>query len=181
MHEHLRDRILRRLETLSDERAYQVLDYMEFLESRYAQRTAPGENVFRRFADAVENGLRAGKVSATAVAQTMGFMNRAMGVLEGAASAGKSVATDIYNAATKPTPVPPSSPPAHGSSSPASAPGHYAPPSATASSRPVLDRTLPVGPIDPDAKLSVTPAPPPPRPPVASPESNGSRDGAEGA
>ena len=38
MNEHLRDRILRKLETLSDERGYQVLDYVEFLESRYAER-----------------------------------------------------------------------------------------------------------------------------------------------
>ena len=28
MNEHLRDRILRKLETLSDERGYQVLDYV---------------------------------------------------------------------------------------------------------------------------------------------------------
>jgi len=38
MNEHLRDRILRKMETLSDERGYQVLDYVEFLESRYAER-----------------------------------------------------------------------------------------------------------------------------------------------
>ena len=41
MNEHLRDRILRKLETLSDERGYQVLDYAEFLESRYAERESP--------------------------------------------------------------------------------------------------------------------------------------------
>ena len=41
MNEHLRDRILRKLESLSDERGYQVLDYAEFLESRYAERESP--------------------------------------------------------------------------------------------------------------------------------------------
>lgn len=165
MHEHLRERILRRLESLSDERGYQVLDYIEFLESKYAQRTAPGENVFRRFADAVENGLRAGKVSATAVAQTMGFMNRAMGVLEGAASAGRSVATDLYNAATRP-PVP--------------APSATATTPAT-TEHPSIDRNLPVGPIDPDAGTSIATAPPRPTPPVPRPDATGSTNGAEQA
>ena len=46
MNEHLRDRILRKLETLSDERGYQVLDYVEFLESRYAERASPTANTF---------------------------------------------------------------------------------------------------------------------------------------
>ena len=39
--------------------------------------------------------LRAGKVSASAIAETMGLMNKAMGVLSGAAAAGKSVANDF--------------------------------------------------------------------------------------
>src|SRR5262245_41710915 len=38
MNDHLRERIVRKLETLSDERGYQVLDYVEFIESRYAER-----------------------------------------------------------------------------------------------------------------------------------------------
>ena len=41
MNDHLRERILRKLETLSDEPGYQVLDYVEFIESRYAEREAP--------------------------------------------------------------------------------------------------------------------------------------------
>ena len=57
MNEHLRDRILRKLETLSDERGYQVLDYVEFLESRYAERTSPNASVFTRFTEAIEDKL----------------------------------------------------------------------------------------------------------------------------
>lgn len=95
MHESLRDRIIRRLETLPQERQYQVLDYIEFLESRYAQRQAPGPNVFQRFAEGVEDTLRAGNVSATTVAQAMGFLSQAMGVLGGVAAAGKSVAGGV--------------------------------------------------------------------------------------
>src|SRR5262245_23158541 len=37
LNEHLRERLNRKLEALSDERGYQVLDYIEFLESKYAE------------------------------------------------------------------------------------------------------------------------------------------------
>ena len=59
MNEHLRDRILRKLETLTDERGYQVLDYVEFLESRYAERTSPTASTFTKFTEAIEDKLRA--------------------------------------------------------------------------------------------------------------------------
>ena len=103
MNEFLRDRIMRKLESLSDERLYQVLDYVEFLESKYAERQAPSANVFTRFAENVEDRLRAGRVSATTIAETMNLMNRAVGVLGNVAAAGKSVASDLYDAAASVT------------------------------------------------------------------------------
>ncbi len=93
MHPHLRDRILRKLETLGDDRAYQILDYAEFLESKYVAPTAPAPSILERFTDGVEDTLRAGRVSATAVAETMSLLNKAMGVLGGVAEAGKNVAS----------------------------------------------------------------------------------------
>ena len=101
MNQFLRDRILRKLDTISDERAYQVLDYVEFLESKYAERQNPSANVFQRFAETVEDKLRAGRVSAATISETMGLMNRAMGVLSGAAAAGKSVANDFMTATSR--------------------------------------------------------------------------------
>jgi hypothetical protein len=103
MNPYLRDKLLQKLESLSDERGYQVLDYVEFLESKYAERVAAAAvgNPLSRFADAVEEKLRAGKVSASAIAETMGLMNRAVGVLNGAAAAGKSVATDLMSATSR--------------------------------------------------------------------------------
>jgi hypothetical protein len=95
MSELLRERIVRKLDTLGEERLYQVLDYVEFLSSKYAERQTPPPNIFTRFAETVEDGLRAGRVSTTAIAETMNLMNRAMGVLSGVAAAGKSVATDL--------------------------------------------------------------------------------------
>ena len=105
MNEFMRERLLRRLEPLSDERVYQVLDYVEFLESKYAEHRPPSPGVFQRFAEGVEDTLRAGRVSASTVAQTMDLMSKAMGVLSGVAAAGKSVASDVVGAATtKPPP-----------------------------------------------------------------------------
>jgi len=103
MNPYLRDKLIQKLETLSDERGYQVLDYVEFLESRYADRaaTAAAGDPLSRFADAMEEKLRAGKVSASTIAETMGLMNKAMGVLNGAAAAGKSVASDLMNATSR--------------------------------------------------------------------------------
>ena len=132
MNEYLRDRVLRKLETLSDERIYQVLDYVDFLESRYAQRQAPSSNVFTRFTEGVEDTLRAGRISATTVAETMGLLNKAMGVLSGVAAAGKSVASDVVNAASRAAeraaPATPPTPPA--SPSAAHAPSAATPPAA---------------------------------------------------
>jgi hypothetical protein len=99
MNEHLRERINRKLDTLSDERGYQVLDYIEFLESKYAERQNPQGNAFTKFTEAVEDRLRAGKVSASAIAETMGLLNKAANVLNGVAAAGKSVASDMINVA----------------------------------------------------------------------------------
>lgn len=96
MNEHLRDRILRRLDTLSDERGYQILDYVEFLESRYAERQS-ATSAFGRFTEAVEDKLRAGKVSASAIAETMNLMNRAANVLGGALAATQKMANELVN------------------------------------------------------------------------------------
>ena len=101
MNEQLRERVLRKLETLTDERGYQVLDFVDFLESRYATKPESPVSIFTRFAETVEDTLRAGRVSANAVSETMGFMNKAMGVLNGVTAAGKSVVSDVSGTVTK--------------------------------------------------------------------------------
>ena len=136
MNEHLRDRIVRRLDTLSDERGYEILDYVEFLESKYAERpTSSTATAFTRFTEAVEDKLRAGKVSASAIAETVGFMNRAANVLnnaveagKSAVEAGKSAATEFVSAAQRTSSqftARPSTPPAEPPTTPpASSPAH---------------------------------------------------------
>lgn len=97
---HLRDRILRQLEALSDEKGYQVLDYVEFVAAKHGASPAPSANIFTRFTEGVEDTMRAGRLSTAAISETVGLLNKAMGVLNGVAAAGKSVATDIVSAAS---------------------------------------------------------------------------------
>ena len=114
MNTSLRDRILRKLDELPDERGYQLLDYVEFLESKFAGKTAVAPGVFERFAEGVEDTLRAGKVSASTIAETMGLLNKAMNVLGGVAETGKTIANDAMDSMrlTAERKVPPAPPPA---------------------------------------------------------------------
>jgi hypothetical protein len=151
MNPSLRDRIARRLDALSDERGYQILDYVEFLESKYAERQAPPPNVFTRFAEGIEDTMRAGRVSTTAIAQTMDLMNKAMGVLSGVTAAGSSLANDLVTTATQITsnplqkpPVSPIAPENAAAAGPsASAPSAAAGQSATASPAPAAPPAAP--------------------------------------
>lgn len=101
MNESLKQRILRRLDSLSDERGYQILDYVEFLESKYAERVAP-TNVFARMTETVEDVLRAGKLPVKAVSGTMGVMDSASKLMKGVAAAAQSVVDEAMQAAQPP-------------------------------------------------------------------------------
>ena len=79
----------------------QVLDYIEFLESKYAMRQAVEPNVVQKFAEGVHDTLRAGNVSATAISETMGLMSKAMDILAGAKAAAESVASDVSGVVRK--------------------------------------------------------------------------------
>jgi hypothetical protein len=89
MNEVLSERIRRRLETLPDEKLYQVLDYIEFLESRYATRAA-GAPAFQKVAETLEDTMRAGRVPVNIIKGTMDAVGKAGKFFEGLAAAGKA-------------------------------------------------------------------------------------------
>jgi hypothetical protein len=109
MNDILRERLIRKLDTLSEDRVYQILDYIDFLESKYAPKPSAAPNPLKRFAEGVEDTLRAGKMSAGVIGGTMSVMNRAVGVLTDVANAGKSVATEIVEVASSVTSTKPQS------------------------------------------------------------------------
>jgi hypothetical protein len=110
VNEFLRKRIERKLETLPESQVYQVLDYIEFLESKYAARTPAQPSPLQRLAETVEDTLRAGRVSATAIKGTMDAMGAAGRVMSGLAAAGKAVVDEVTGQRAAP-PAPPAEPP----------------------------------------------------------------------
>ena len=93
MNELLLERLRRRLEVLPDDRAYQVLDYIEFLESKYAGRPA-GAPAFQKVAETLEDTLRAGRVPVYIIKGTMDAVSKAGRFLGGLAAAGRAAVED---------------------------------------------------------------------------------------
>jgi hypothetical protein len=101
MNEALRDRILRGLEALDDARAYQVLDYVEFLGSKYAAR-GKGGGIIARITETAEDTMRAAGVPLKAISGTMGLVDSAGKVMRGVAAAAQSVMDEAVRAASPP-------------------------------------------------------------------------------
>ncbi len=98
MNDLLKQRILRKLEALGDERGYQILDYLEFLESKYAERSSPS-NIFARLTETVEDTMRAGKLPLQAISGTMTIMDSAGKLMKGLTAAGRAVVEEAVKAA----------------------------------------------------------------------------------
>jgi len=105
MNDVLRERLIRKLDTLPEDRVYQIFDYIDFLESKYAQRSSQSGNPLTRFAEGMEDTLRATKVGANVIGGTMSIMGKAVGAINEVAAAGKSVASGIIGVATGGTPA----------------------------------------------------------------------------
>ncbi len=143
MNESLLQRIERKLAALSDERGYQVLDYVEFLESKFAERATP-TGLFAKITETVEDTMRAGKLPIQAISGTMGVMDSAAKVMKGFAAAGKAVVDEAVRAAEGKPPV------GEGGASP----GSVAPPAApkpAAPKPPAKSAGKPSGPPKPGA------------------------------
>jgi hypothetical protein len=131
MNDILRERLIRKLDTLPEEKIYQILDYIDFLESKYAPKQSTAPNPLKRFAEGVEDTLRAGRMSAGVIGGTMSVMNKAVGVVTDVANAGKSVATEIagvMSSVTSPKPQAPQAGPAPSTGAPPSPSAQTPPP-----------------------------------------------------
>jgi hypothetical protein len=98
MNDLLKQRLARLLETLDDEKGYQALDYLEFLTSKYAQRTQP-DGFLAKITSTVENTMRAGKLPIQAISGTMNLMDSAAKVMKGLAAAGQAVVEEAVRTA----------------------------------------------------------------------------------
>jgi hypothetical protein len=97
MHDLLRERILRHLETLPELQQYQVLDYIEFLSSKYNREVRTPGGV-QRFGELLEDRLRAQGVALATIRGTMGVMGTAGRFVSGITEAGRSVLREVESA-----------------------------------------------------------------------------------
>ena len=84
---------MRTIESLPDEQIYQVLDYIEFLEAKYAE--AVEASGLQKFAEGLEDKLRKKAVSPNTIREAFQLISAADRVLSGVSSAGKRVLADL--------------------------------------------------------------------------------------
>lgn len=100
-----RKRLLRRLETLPEEQVYQVLDFIEFIEAKYAREAARRPDAFQQFAERVEDQMRVRSLAPRAMRGTMRVMSTAGKVLDGVRDLGRGLVTPT-DASAGPSPRP---------------------------------------------------------------------------
>lgn len=90
----LKKRLLRRLERLPDEQVYRVLDYVEFLESKYGSGERK-DTFMDKIADGVQDTMRATRLPAAAVRGTMSAVSSASKLMDKLAGAGRAAADEL--------------------------------------------------------------------------------------
>ena len=110
MHDVLRTRLLRKLESLPEDQVYQVLDYIEFLESKYSSPVASETSALQSFAEKMEDQLRRRTVSPASLREAFQLISAADKVLSNVANMGKELLGDLNGPAEgrsgKPRPAP---------------------------------------------------------------------------
>jgi len=103
MHDVLRQRLLRKIESLPDEQIYQVLDFIEFLESKYAHAGPVEATGLQKFAENLEDKLRRKAVSPSTIREAFQLISAADRVLSGVSSAGKQILSELGEALEGPS------------------------------------------------------------------------------
>ncbi|HEY0014965.1 MAG TPA: DUF2281 domain-containing protein [Longimicrobium sp.] len=96
MHDVLRDRIIRHLEALPEAQQYQVLDYIEFLSSKY-NRDVRRPGGVQRFGELLEDKMRAQGVALGTIRGALGVVGTAGRVVSGITEAGRTVLREVEN------------------------------------------------------------------------------------
>lgn len=107
MNDVLRDRIRRNLEALPEDRLYQVLDYIEFLNSKYARQPVRQGSPFQRFGEKLEDRMRLNRIGYDAIRNTLGVVGTADRMVSGLTEAGKSIIREVGAGVMPPEAQPP--------------------------------------------------------------------------
>ena len=95
MHDVLRTRLLRKLESLPENQVYQVLDYIEFLESKYAPDLSSETTGLQSFAEKLEDQLRRRTVSPASLREAFQLISAADKVLSNVANMGRELLGEL--------------------------------------------------------------------------------------
>jgi len=109
MHDILRQRLLRRIETLPDAQVYQVVDFIEFLESKYSESHRAQPSGLQKFAEGLEDELRRHAVSPSMLREAFQLISSADRVLSDVARAGRDLLDEWAPAPRESSPPPASS------------------------------------------------------------------------
>lgn len=102
MNEILRKQVWRKLEALPEEKVYQVLDYIDFLESEYGAEDGSEARGFQRFAEHFQRQLRRARVPASALRETMKVLGTTDRVLEAFREAGREFLAELEQGKPEP-------------------------------------------------------------------------------
>lgn len=106
MHDVLRERVMRHLESLPEAQLYQVLDYIEFLSSKYNRGVRPPSGI-QRFGEVLEDKMRQQGLAFGTIRGALGVVGTAGKVVSGITEAGKSVLKEVDRAVAPPSSAPP--------------------------------------------------------------------------
>lgn len=107
----LKKQVWRKLSSLPEEKQYEVLDFIDFLTSEYADRSAPRPDAFQSFAESVQRGLRRTRASANTMKGTMKVLGAADRVLDSFREAGREFLAELEAGSPEPPPKPADRPP----------------------------------------------------------------------
>ncbi|MEE2669379.1 MAG: hypothetical protein VYD78_05190 [Gemmatimonadota bacterium] len=95
MHDILRQRLMRKIQSLPEEQVYQTLDYIEFLESKYGDDLEVEASSLQRFAEAMEDKLRKKIMSPATLREAFQLISVADRVLSNVSSAGRQLMEEL--------------------------------------------------------------------------------------
>ena len=95
MHDGLRERLIRQIEALPDEQVYQVLDYLEFLGSKYNRAPLREPNSVQRFTERLEDRMRMQGLAYGTIKGALGIMGTAGKVVSGLSEASRTVIREV--------------------------------------------------------------------------------------
>lgn len=116
MHDVLRRRLLRRIESLPEAQVYQVLDFVEFLESKYARDARVEPTVLQKFAEGVEDKLRNKAMNPATLREAFQLIAAADRVLADVTDAGRQILGELSGDAPARRDLPRRGSPARGGS-----------------------------------------------------------------